>query len=160
MVMSDMAYDSTVRGALILVHGLGVLVRGPSGSGKSLAALNLMRRGHLLVADDVVKIMQGPTGEPMGKALEANVRIEVRGLGIFDGETLFPGATAPLARIDLVVDLDAFDGARDTGRIAPETSSSSLLGHEIPTVRLPLPTGGDAALMIEIVSRLHKAQDG
>jgi len=160
MVMNDMAYHSTIRGVLILVHGVGIFVRGASGSGKSLAALHLMRRGHFLVADDVVEVVPGPAGEPLGKALESDVRIEVRGLGVFAGELLFPGATAPLSRIDLVVDLDVYDAARDSGRVGLETTRTFLLGHELPAVRIPLPAGGDAALMIELVARLHRAQDG
>jgi HPr kinase/phosphorylase len=150
-----MEKQPTVRGVLVLVQGVGVLMRGPSGSGKSMTALNLMRRGHLLVSDELVDVFPGSTGELWGKPLERNVRIEVRGLGIFSAESLFPGGTAPSSRIDLVVDLDGYDSAKDTGRTAPDIARTRILGHELAAVRLPLPSGADGALMIELLARLH-----
>lgn len=156
MVLRDMTPWTTVQGVLVVVHGVGMLIRGPSGSGKSAAALSLMRKGHQLISDDLVHVYTGPSGKPVGKALESNVRIEVRGLGIFPAESLFPGSTVPCAPIDLVVDLDAYDPVNDAGRTAPETTWTSLLGHELPAVRAPLPAGVDVSLLIELLAQLHK----
>jgi HPr kinase/phosphorylase len=156
MVLRNMIQQITVQGVLVAVHGVGTLIRGAPGSGKSAAALALMRRGHRLVADDLVKVSAGQSGEPIGEPLEARVHIEVRGLGVFPAELLLPGATTAFSRIDLVVDLDGYDPGTDAGRITPQTSRTTVLGHELPAVRVPLTTGMDTALVIEFVARLHK----
>lgn len=140
------------RGVLVMVHGLGVLIRGRSGAGKSLAALSLMRRGHSLISDDLVEVTPGPEGKPIGKSVEEEVRIEVRGLGIFAARTLFDHAVVASSRIDFVVDLDAYDHSRDAGRTAPETGNLRLFGHDLITVRVPVPTGVDPALLIELLA--------
>jgi HPr kinase/phosphorylase len=139
-------------GVLVVVHGVGVLIRGPSGAGKSLAALNLMRRGHSLISDDLVEVTLGPAGEPVGRSVEEEVRIEVRGLGIFAARSLFLNSVVPSWRIDFIVDLDIYDHSRDAGRMVPETGTVCLFGHDLLTVRVPLPTGVDPALPIELLA--------
>jgi HPr kinase/phosphorylase len=152
-MVCDEAMDTIkTRGVLVMVHGVGVLLRGPSGSGKSLAALNLMRRGHHLISDDLVEVTPGPGGELVGRSVEKDVRIEVRGLGVFAAQTLFHDAVIPSSRIDFVVDFDAYDPYRDAGRVAPETGTLRLLEHDLTTVRVPLPTGVDPALLIEMLA--------
>jgi HPr kinase/phosphorylase len=148
--------SAKVTGVLVKVHDVGVLIRGPSGSGKSLAALNLMKRGHKLVSDDLVDVVVGEEGKPIGRSLEENVRIEIRGLGIFSAASLFPEGTVPSSPIDLMVDLDAYDPARDAGRTMPETGQSRLLQCDIPSVRVPLPDRADPALLIELLARRLK----
>jgi HPr kinase/phosphorylase len=144
---------SRIQAVLVIVHGVGVLVRGRPGSGKSLAALNLMRRGHKLVSDDLVELTPGPEGEPWGRAVEEDARIEIRGVGIYKARTLFPDATASSSPIHLVVDLDTYDSGKDSGRMIPETSATRLLGKDILTVRVPEPTGSDPALIIELLAK-------
>jgi HPr kinase/phosphorylase len=152
MVCDDTMDTIKIRGVLVMVHGVGVLLRGPSGSGKSLAALNLMRRGHSLISDDLVEVATGPGGELLGRSVEKEVRIEVRGLGVFEARTLFQHAVIPSARIDFVVDFDSYDPYRDAGRMIPETGTLRLLDHDLTTVRVPLPTGVEAALLIELLA--------
>jgi HPr kinase/phosphorylase len=152
MVCDETMDTIKTRGVLVMVHGVGVLLRGSSGSGKSLAALNLMRRGHSLISDDLVEVVLGPEGELVGRSVEEEVRIEVRGLGVFAARTLFHDAVAPSSRIDFVVDFDAYDPYTDAGRMVPETGMLSLLGHDLTTVRVPLPTGADPALLIELLA--------
>lgn len=152
MVCNEIMDPIKIMGVLVMVHGVGVLIRGPSGVGKSLAALNLMRRGHSLISDDLVEVTPGPAGESVGRPVEEEVRIEVRGLGIFAARTLFLQAVAPSSRIDFVVDLDSYDHSRDAGRMVPETGSLCLFGHDLLTVRVPLPTGVDPALLIELLA--------
>jgi HPr kinase/phosphorylase len=144
-----------VTGVLVNVHDVGVLIRGPSGSGKSLAALILMQRGHRLVSDDLVEVVDRG-GKLVGRSVEENVRIEVRGLGIFSAISLFPGGTVASSPIDLVVDLDVYDPVRDAGRTTPETGQSRLLQSDILTVRVPLPDRADVALLIELLARRFK----
>jgi HPr kinase/phosphorylase len=152
MVCNETMDTIKIRGVLVMVHGVGVFIRGPSGAGKSLAALNLMRRGHSLISDDLVEVTLDPAGDIMGRSVEEDVRIEVRGLGIFAARTLFLQAVIPSSRIDFVVDLDTYDHSRDAGRMAPETGTLLLFGHDLMTVRVPLPTGVDPALLVEILA--------
>lgn len=147
---------STIRGVLVSIFGVGVLIRGPSGSGKSYAALGLMQRGHLLVADDVLEVTSGSDGRLLGCGLEERVRIEVRGLGLFEAESLFPGATARSWPIDFAVDLDRYDDWQDSGRTVPETEETYILDTRVLTVRVPLPSGVDPGLMIELLARRYK----
>jgi len=151
-----MARGTRIQGVLVIVQGIGVLIRGPAGLGKSLAALNLVRRGHQLVADDLVDVVAGPKGEVIGTAVEEDMRIEVRGLGVFKARSLFPEAISQSAPIDLVVDLDAYDPATDAGRLTPETSETLLLGRKLLTVRIPIAAGMEPATLIELLARLYR----
>ncbi len=148
--------DFKIQAVLVVVLGVGVLIRGRPGSGKSMAALNLMRQGHKLVADDLVKVALESNGELWGSAVEKNTRIEIRGLGIFKAETLFPQATAPSARIDLVIDLEQYDPESDAGRTAPVTCTTDFLGASILTVRAPIALGQDASIIIEVLAKRFK----
>lgn len=145
-----------ITGVLVKIHDVGVLIRGPSGSGKSMAALTLMQRGHRLVSDDLVEVVDEEGGRPVGRSLEDNVRIEIRGFGIYSAASLFPGGTVSSAPIDLVVELDAYEPERDAGRTTPETGYIRLLQSDIPTVRVPLPNRVDPALLIELLARRFK----
>jgi HPr kinase/phosphorylase len=144
----------TLRGVLVKVHGIGVLIRGPSGSGKSLAALNLMSRGHLFVADDLVEIVLGSNGRLVGKPLEEDVRIEVRGLGVFRARSLFGDRIAASCPIDFVVELDAYTPSADLGRTSPETSTERVLGRDLLKVRVPVAPGMDPGLLIELMVKV------
>lgn len=146
----------TIRGVLVSVFGVGVLIRGPSGSGKSYTALTLMRRGHLLVADDVIEVTADAGCRLLARCLEDPIRIEVRGLGLFAADSLFPKATARSSPIDFAVELDRYDDWQDSGRTVPETGEMSILDSRIPTVRMPLPNGVDPGLMVELLARLFK----
>ncbi len=145
--------QTTIHAVLVSVDGVGILIRGPSGAGKSLAALNLMRHGHKLISDDLVEVVPGPNGELIGRALEGEVRIEVRGLGIFKAESLFHNAVAKECRIDLVVETDVYDAYKDLGRLAPETGTTQLLGKDLLTVRVALPRGLELSLAIEMLAK-------
>jgi HPr kinase/phosphorylase len=146
-----------IQAVLVSIDGVGVLIRGPAGSGKSLAALNLMRRGHHLVADDLVDVFPDPQGEALiGRAVEERVRIEVRGLGIFFVDALFPHGTLPSAKIDFAVDLDEYEPARDLGRTSPETGKLRVMDIDLLTVRVPVASGIDAALLTELLARAFK----
>ena len=142
-----------IQGVLVVVRNVGVLVLGAPASGKSLAALNLMLRGHHLVADDLVEIFPGPEGKPMGRAVEEHVRIEVRGLGVYRAESLFETGAIPAAPIDFAVELTAYEPARDLGRTSPEIEEMKLLETTISKVRAPVSTGTDPALLIELLAR-------
>ncbi|MDQ7781498.1 MAG: hypothetical protein RDU20_01380 [Desulfomonilaceae bacterium] len=145
-----------IQGVLVSVEGVGILLRGPSGAGKSMTALNLLGRGHYLVADDLVEVVRGPDGKPTGRPVEEEVRIEVRGLGIYRARSLFRDGTLPSSRIDFIVDLDEYDPARDAGRTAPEEYTAELLGRHVRVVRVPVPLGTDPGLLVELLARLFR----
>ena len=144
--------SAKIRGCLVRVHGVGVFIRGLSGSGKSATALALMSRGHRLVADDLVEVSAEPGGTLVGKPVEADVRVEVRGLGIFKARTLFPHGVIRSSHIDFVADLDAYDPLRDAGRIEPDARNIELLDKTVLAVRIPLASGMDPALLIEMLA--------
>lgn len=157
MVFFSMANYNTIRGVLVLVDGTGVLIRGRSGSGKSLTALGLMQRGHRLVADDIVVLVDGPDGSVVGRSLEERVRIEVRGLGVFEAASLIADCVATEAEIDLVVDLDDYDPARDDGRISADARQTDIMGRTVTAVRLPLADRVDASIFVELLARLSRS---
>ncbi|MBI4962084.1 MAG: hypothetical protein HY913_02295 [Desulfomonile tiedjei] len=146
-----------IQGVLVSVHDVGVLIRGPAGSGKSFAALNLLRRGHYFVADDLVEVFHDPQGNALvGRAVEQDVRIEVRGLGIFAAKSLFPRGILTSAPIDFVVELDEYNPAIDLGRTSPDTGRLQLMDIDLLTVRVPVASGMDPALLIELLARFFK----
>jgi HPr kinase/phosphorylase len=147
-----------IQAVLVAVGGVGVLIQGPPGSGKSLTALHLMSKGHRLVSDDLVEIFLCASGKLMGKSVEEKVRIEVKGLGIFQAQTLFDDATTPCSSVDLAVELDAYNPRKDAGRMEPEADVLHLLGCNVPKVRLPLTRGADPALLVELLARIYKSR--
>jgi HPr kinase/phosphorylase len=146
-----------IHGVFLVVHGVGVLLRGPSGCGKSLTALNLLRKGHKFVSDDVVELRLRPGGEIEGGSIEEKARIEARGLGVFEVESIFPSLTSPSWPLHVALELCPFDPGRDLGKLALEIEKFSVLGSEVPQVRLPLVNGADPGLMVEIIVRYLKA---
>jgi HPr kinase/phosphorylase len=148
--------SSTIQAVLLRIDGVGVLIRGPSGSGKSIAALRLLDRGHRLVSDDLVEVVLDHNGRLMGLAVEKDARIELRGLGVFPAKSLYNNGVVGSSSIDLVVELDAYDASRDAGRMFPEVSVTYLLGGAVETVRVPLPIGADSALLIELLAKRFK----
>lgn len=150
--MTDLMDGATIQAVLVEVNGIGVLLKGPAGSGKSLAALRLMDRGHRLVADDLVAVAIGPDGALIGRSTEDDVRIEIRGLGIFRAKSLFEQGTALSARINLVIEIDRYDPEADAGRVTPQVSEMPLFGSTLPCVRVPLPPGTDCALIVELLA--------
>lgn len=145
-----------IPGVLVSVYGVGVLIQGPPGAGKSLAALSLLRKGHRLVGDDLIEVVPGSVDKPIGRPVEDDVRIEVRGLGIYRARSLFRDGTLSSSPIDLVVELDRYDPGRDAGRIRPDKGSVQLLGCNLLAVRVPVPVGVDPGLLIELVARLYR----
>jgi len=150
--MTDLMDGATIQAVLVEVNGIGVLLKGPAGSGKSLAALRLMDRGHRLVADDLVAVNIGPDGALIGRSTEEDVRIEIRGLGVFRAKSLFERKTARSACINLVIEIDEYDPKTDAARITPQVSEMLLLGSMLPCVRVPLPQGADCALIVELLA--------
>jgi len=115
-----------------------------------------MRRGHQLVSDDLVEFFSCDDKKLVGRGVEPAVRIEVRGLGIYRATQLFDLGTTPQAQLDLIVDLDVYDPVKDAGRTSPETTLTRILGVDLTTVRVPVASGMDAALIIELLANAYQ----
>ncbi|MBI4386801.1 MAG: HPr(Ser) kinase/phosphatase [Elusimicrobia bacterium] len=145
---------SRVHGVLVDVYGLGVLIQGDSGIGKSECALELLKRGHILVADDVVEIQKRHGGMLVGRCPD-NLRhhMEVRGLGILDVKLLFGiGSILDQTRIELSVHLELWNQVSNYERAGLEMLATRIMGVEIPDVRIPVSPGRNLAILIEVAA--------
>ena len=140
------------HGVLVDVVGVGVLLAGPSGAGKSECALELIARGHRLVADDAVELSR-EGDRVIGRAAEAiGPHLEIRGLGILCVTDLYgPGAFAESAAVDLICRLDP--GRADFDRTGLERESEDLLGVAVPRVVLPASPGTSVATIVDAAAR-------
>jgi HPr kinase/phosphorylase len=143
-----------MHGVLTVVYSLGVLIMGDSGSGKSECGLELVKRGHILVSDDVVEIRRHPGDVLIGSAGPLLKHyMEVRGLGIIDIKQVFGvSSVKDLARIELVVRLEMHKENDDFERTGLEDRTTNILGVEIPEVVLPLRPGRNVAVLLEVAA--------
>jgi len=156
--LEDHLVPSTrLHGVLIDIYGLGVLLIGSSGVGKSEAALDLITRGHSLVADDRVTIKRYPSGELVGFSEEMlRHHMELRGLGIINVKDLF-GLAAIRERkpIDLVVELEPWQEGQAYDRLGLDETVFSILDTPCPYIRMPVALGRNVANLVEIAARNH-----
>jgi HPr kinase/phosphorylase len=151
----ELAPSTTLHGVLVDVYGMGVLLLGESGIGKSECALDLVHRGHRLVADDAVEIRRYPSGALVGRAAEMiRYHMELRGIGIINIKHLF-GVSAVRASksVELVIELQRWDPAKKYDRLGLDGETYGILDREIPLLRLPVASGRNLALLIEIAAR-------
>jgi HPr kinase/phosphorylase len=147
----------SVHGALLEVHGVGVLLLGPSGIGKSECALELVGRGHRLVADDIVELRAGPGGRVIGSSPERiRHHMEIRGLGIISVSDLYGGdAVREEAAIEMVCELEKWREDADYERVGLERPHMRLAGVDLPRLILPARPAGSMATVIEVAARDH-----
>ena len=146
---------TTVHGVMVDILGVGVLITGPSGIGKSECALDLVMRGHRLVSDDIVEIRcrQGEVLVARGPEIVRH-HMEVRGLGIINIAHLFGVAsTRQRKRVELVIDLQPGDVKNDCERLGLDGETTELLDVEIPLVRFPVVPGRSVANLVEVAAR-------
>lgn len=150
-----LAVRELIHGVLLDILGLGVLLVGESGIGKSECALDLVVRGHRLVADDSVEIRRRAESIIIGRCPElTRHHMEVRGLGLMNIRDLFGVAsTRTSKRIELVVQLERWDPAREYDRLGIEDATYELLGLRIPMVRMPVAPGRNLAILVEVAAR-------
>ena len=152
-----LAPAQSMHGVLIDVHGVGVLLVGPSGIGKSECALFLLERGHRLVADDVVELTRMPTGQLIGRAPPLlRYHLELRGLGIINARDLF-GATAVRDDkwVQLLVELCPWEEGESYERLGLDDQTTQLLGESIPKLTIPVRPGRNMAVILEVAARNH-----
>jgi HPr kinase/phosphorylase len=149
----------TIHGALVEVGGVGVLLLGPSGVGKSECALELVSRGHRLVADDVVQLAPDREGHLVGSSPERiRHHLEIRGLGILYVPDLF-GAdrVRDSAPVELVCRLERWaDGGGQYDRVGLDRDCEDLEGVAVPRLRLPARPGASMATIVEVAAREHR----
>jgi HPr kinase/phosphorylase len=154
---SEAPAESSLHGVLIDVYGVGILLLGDSGTGKSECALDLISRGHRLVADDVVELWRDGADIVNGRG-PARIRhhMEIRGLGIINIRDLFGvTATRDRKRIDLVVRLEVWQADGDYDRLGLDERSWPLLGIDLPLLRFPVSAGRNMAILVEVAARNH-----
>jgi HPr kinase/phosphorylase len=147
----------TIHGALVEVGGVGVLLLGPSGVGKSECALELVSRGHRLAADDVVELEHSAEGRLLGSAPERiRHHLEIRGLGIISVPALFGGdAVCDRAPVDLICHLERWSEGAEYERVGIEREREELAGVWVTSLRLPARPGGSMATIVEVAAREH-----
>lgn len=150
-----LAVREVIHGVLLDVLGLGVLIVGESGIGKSECALDLVVRGHRLVADDAVEVRRRAASFIIGSCPElTRHHMEVRGLGLINLRELFGVAsTRSSKRVELVVQLERWDPAREYDRLGLDDSFFDLLGLRIPLIRMPVAPGRNLAILVEVAAR-------
>jgi HPr kinase/phosphorylase len=149
------APKSTVHGTLVEVFGIGVLLEGDSGVGKSECALSLIERGHRLIADDAVEIRRVSGNILMGTGAQVvSHHMEIRGLGIINITHLFGvGAIRDKKQIQLVVQLEFWNQEKNYDRIGAEEVTVDLLGVHVPCVTVPIKPGRNIPVIIETAAR-------
>jgi HPr kinase/phosphorylase len=155
MLEESLAPQETVHGVLMDVHGMGVLLIGESGIGKSECALDLIQRGHRLVADDAVQISRFPSGQLIGAASSLiRYHMELRGIGIINIKHLFGvSAVRGTMPVELVISLERWKEGEFYDRLGISQETHEILGEKRPLLRLPVASGRNLAILIEIAAR-------
>jgi len=152
-----LAPEITVHGVLVEVYGMGILLMGKSGVGKSETALELIKRGHRLIADDAVEI----------KKVEDDIRgtspelirhfMEIRGIGIVDIERLYGvSAVKQWEFIDLVIELEFWDENKEYDRVGLDEEYTEILGTRVPKLVIPVRPGRNTAMIVEVAARNNR----
>lgn len=152
-----LAERTSLHGVLIDVLGIGILLLGKSGIGKSECALDLVVRGYRLVADDIVEVQKKPPSSLIGSGLELiKHHMEIRGLGIINVKDLFGiAAIRETKKIELVIELVEWRNEEEYDRLGFDETSYSILNVTLPMIRLPVRPGRNITTIIEVAARNH-----
>ncbi|MCR5101935.1 MAG: HPr(Ser) kinase/phosphatase [Butyrivibrio sp.] len=148
----------SIHGVLVDVYGVGLLITGESGIGKSEAALELIKRGHRLVSDDVVELRKVSDDTIIGSAPDITKHfIELRGIGIVDVKTLFGvSSVRDTQNLDLVIKLEEWDKDKEYDRLGLEEEFTEYLGNRIVCHRIPIRPGRNLAIICESAAANHR----
>ncbi len=151
---TELAERITRHGVMVEVYGEGILIVGDSGVGKSETAVELIKRGHRLIADDAVEIKKVSSKTLVGSAPD-NIRhfMELRGIGIVNARNIFGiGAVKLTEKIDMVIQLEQWDSSKAYDRLGLEDEYFTILGIKIPATVVPVKPGRNLAIIIEIAA--------
>ncbi len=151
----------TRHGVLVEVYGEGVLLLGESGVGKSETAIELVKRGHRLIADDAVELKKVSDNELIGTAPEM-IRhyVELRGIGVVDVRQLYGmGAVKLSQKIDLVVNLESWDDEMVYDRLGIENQYMTIMGVDIPSLTVPVKPGRNLAVILEVAAMNNRLKN-
>ncbi len=154
----QMAPRITRHGVLVEVHGEGVLLLGDSGIGKSETAVELLKRGHRLIADDAVEIRRVSAKTLVGAA-PANIRhfIELRGIGIVNVRRIFGiGAIKNTEKIDMAIQMEPWNNEKVYDRMGMDNETLDILGIPVPTMTIPVKPGRNLAIIIEVAAMSNR----
>ena len=157
---SQLAERTSVHGVLVDIYGMGVLIQGDSGIGKSETALELVKRGHRLVADDRVDVYAKDEGTLSGEPAEILLHLlEIRGVGIIDVMSLY-GASAvrDSSQVQLCICLEHFENDEVFDRLGNSNEEIELQGVKIPRIRIPVKTGRNVSVVIEAAAMNYRAK--
>jgi len=157
LLEDKLAESATIHGVLVDVFGVGVLILGKSGIGKSECALDLILRGHRFVADDLVFLHRRSPHTVFGSGINTGkYHMEIRGLGIISIANLFGvEAIRERKKVEMVVELMEWESSKDYDRIGFEEESFGILGADLPMVKVPVTPGRNLASIIEVAARNH-----
>jgi HPr kinase/phosphorylase len=149
---SRLAPTTTMHGVLVEIYGIGILIVGDSGVGKSETALELVKRGHRLVADDCVEIRE--EDDLIGTAPEMlRQLLEIRGLGIINVMTLFgAGAIRSHKKVSLVINLEVWDPKKTYERVGLDEETTQIINKQIPKITIPVRPGRNLAVITEVAA--------
>jgi HPr kinase/phosphorylase len=153
-----LAPRTSEHGVLVEVYGEGVLILGESGVGKSETALELVKRGHRLIADDVVEIRRVSDKTLLATAPE-NIRhfIEIRGIGILDVKNLYGmGSVKMQENIDLMIKLELWNNEKNYDRLGLDDQYTDILGIQVPSLVIPVRPGRNLAIIVEVAAMNHR----
>ena len=154
----ELAPRITCHGVLVEVYGEGILLLGESGVGKSEAAIELVKRGHRLIADDAVEVRRVSDKTLVGSSPE-NIRhfVELRGIGIINVRQIFGvGAVKVTEKIDMVINLEQWDNKKVYDRIGLESEKTDILGVDVNSLTLPVKPGRNLAVIIEVAAMSNR----
>jgi HPr kinase/phosphorylase len=155
---NKLAPTTTIHGVLVDIYGIGILISGTSGIGKSETALELVKRGHRLIADDAVEIRQSAQNVLVGNAPELIKHLlEIRGVGIINVMTLFgAGAIRNNTRISVVINLEIWQQDKQYDRLGLDEETTKIIDTDIPLVTIPVRPGRNLAVIVEVAAMNYR----
>ena len=161
MLNVELAPRVTRHGVLVEVHGEGILMLGESGVGKSETAMELVKRGHRLIADDAVEIRRVSSKTLVGSSPE-NIRhfMELRGIGIVNIRRIFGiGSVKVTQQIDMIIQLEQWDRNKLYDRMGIDNEYTEILGNKVPSVTIPVKPGRNLAIIIEVAAMNNRQKE-
>lgn len=147
-----------ISGGLLRIFGLGVLIKGDSGLGKSESALELISRGHRFISDDVTEVRKTGKGKLLGRPPSiSRYFMEIRGLGIINIKRIFGSKViCPQAELSLVIQLKKWEEGKEYDRLGLKFPEEyKILGKKVPQINIPVAPGRNMATLIEVACKMH-----